>query len=39
MRESDIGAWTGLTSAEIKARFPEEWAAMNARTGCGPRRR
>ncbi|MBK7202069.1 histidine phosphatase family protein [Candidatus Amarolinea dominans] len=31
LRESDIGAWTGLTSAEIKARFPEEWAAMNAR--------
>ncbi len=31
LRESDIGAWSGLTSAEIKVRFPDEWAAMNAR--------
>ena len=32
LRESDIGVWAGLTTPEIKARFPEEWAAMNART-------
>lgn len=31
LRESDIGVWAGLTTPEIKARFPEEWAAMNAR--------
>lgn len=31
LRESDIGVWAGLTTPEIKARFPDEWAAMNAR--------
>lgn len=30
LRESDIGAWTGLTWAEITARFPAEVAAMFA---------
>lgn len=28
LRESDIGAWTGLTWAEITVRFPDEVAAM-----------
>lgn len=31
LRESDIGLWAGLTTAEIMAGFPDEWAAMNAR--------
>jgi probable phosphoglycerate mutase len=30
LRESDIGAWTGLTWDEITARFPDEVAAMFA---------
>ena len=30
LRESDIGAWTGLTWDEIAARFPDEVAAMYA---------
>lgn len=30
LRESNVGAWTGLTWAEIKARFPAEVAAMLA---------
>lgn len=30
LRESDIGAWTGLTWEEITARFPEQVAAMFA---------
>lgn len=30
LRESDIGAWTGLTWAEIAARWPEQVAAMLA---------
>lgn len=30
LRESDIGAWTGLTWAEISDRFPDEVAAMFA---------
>jgi probable phosphoglycerate mutase len=30
LRESDIGAWTGLTWPEIVARFPDEVAAMFA---------
>lgn len=30
LRESDIGAWTGLTWAEIAARYPNEVAAMQA---------
>jgi broad specificity phosphatase PhoE len=30
LRESDIGAWTGLTWEEIAARFPNEVAAMQA---------
>ncbi len=31
LRESDIGQWAGLTTSEIKQRFPDEWAAMQAR--------
>ena len=27
LREVDVGAWTGLSYAEVEARFPEEWAA------------
>lgn len=30
LRESDIGAWTGLTWAEISERYPEQAAAMFA---------
>ena len=30
LRESDIGAWTGLTWEDITARFPEQVAAMFA---------
>jgi probable phosphoglycerate mutase len=30
LRESDIGAWTGLTWQEISERFPDEVAAMAA---------
>lgn len=30
LRESDIGAWTGLTWAEISERYPEQTAAMAA---------
>ena len=30
LRESDIGAWTGLTWEEISTRFPDEIAAMHA---------
>ena len=26
LREIDVGAWSGLTFADIQARFPEEWA-------------
>lgn len=27
LREIDVGAWSGLTFAEIQRRFPDEWAA------------
>jgi len=27
LREVDVGAWTGLSYAQIAERFPEEWAA------------
>jgi len=27
LREIDVGAWSGLTFAEIEQRFPDEWAA------------
>jgi probable phosphoglycerate mutase len=27
LREVDIGAWTGLSYADVQAHFPEEWAA------------
>lgn len=30
LRESNVGAWTGLTWTEIEARFPDETAAMIA---------
>ncbi|HNS01558.1 MAG TPA: histidine phosphatase family protein [Anaerolineae bacterium] len=30
LRELDIGAWTGLTWAEIRERYPEQAAAMSA---------
>ncbi len=30
LREVDVGAWTGLSFAEVEARFPEEWAAWRA---------
>lgn len=30
LRESDIGAWTGLTWEEISVRFPDQIAAMRA---------
>src|SRR5580700_9863499 len=28
LREVFLGAWQGLTGAEVTARFPEEWAAF-----------
>ena len=41
LRESDIGAWTGLTWADITERFPDQVAAMYAgqevRRGGGER--
>jgi alpha-ribazole phosphatase len=30
LRERSVGAWEGLTAEEIKARFPEEYAAWRA---------
>jgi broad specificity phosphatase PhoE len=30
LREIDVGEWSGLTSAEIEARFPAGWARHNA---------
>jgi probable phosphoglycerate mutase len=30
LREVWMGAWEGLTRAEVQARFPEEWAAWNS---------
>lgn len=30
LREIDVGAWSGLTRAEIEAGYPEEWARMLA---------
>ena len=34
-REIDYGSWTGLTSDEIKERFPAGYAQMRTRTGRG----
>lgn len=31
LRETDLGQWTGLTTAEIQQRYPDEWRAMLAR--------
>lgn len=31
LRETNLGQWTGLTTAEIQQRYPEEWRAMLAR--------
>jgi probable phosphoglycerate mutase len=30
LREIDVGEWSGLTTAEIRERFPEGWARQNA---------
>lgn len=30
LREVDLGAWQGLTRAEVQARYPEEWAAWRS---------
>lgn len=30
LRETDLGRWTGLTTAEIQQRYPAEWEAMLA---------
>ncbi len=36
LRELDVGSWTGLTSAEIAERYPDEWAEY--RSGLDPKR-
>jgi broad specificity phosphatase PhoE len=30
LREVDVGAWTGLSTEDVQARFPEEWAAWRS---------
>lgn len=30
LRERDVGAWTGLTRAEIEERFPQQWRAYRS---------
>lgn len=30
LREMDLGAWCGLTTAEVAERFPDEWAAFRS---------
>ena len=32
LREIDVGAWGGLTTEQIKARFPEEWGRWQDRS-------
>jgi probable phosphoglycerate mutase len=32
LREVDVGAWSGLSHGEVRARFPEEWAAWQRGT-------
>jgi len=34
LREIHIGAWSGLTGDEIRARFPEEWATVESGGDC-----
>lgn len=36
LREMHVGSWSGLTSDEIKARFPEQWQLYTS-NGDGPR--
>jgi glucosyl-3-phosphoglycerate phosphatase len=34
LREADIGAWEGLTRADVARRFPDEYEAWRAGTGA-----
>ena len=36
LSEMDVGLWEGLTFDEIRARYPEEYAARNGRLGTAP---
>jgi broad specificity phosphatase PhoE len=36
LREYDVGQWSGLTTAEIEARWPGQIKAWNARAQAGP---
>ncbi len=39
LREIHLGEWQGLTRAEARARFPEEYARWQSRRGRAARRR